>query len=460
MFTILASMGTQSKRSRLVRAPAVGSWRDSLAFIRDPGFYTAFRGRTLGDYYRLPLPGRPVRIVTDPAIVEQVLVSRGDDFEKSRVYWGELRRIIGEAMASMEGTRWRFLRRIEQTYFSHRATRSYLPEVGRITTDELDGLVGASARGSHVPVHEITSRLNTRIILALLFGQDGGEERLEITRRIVDGEDTIAWRSRFPWRRWTGWMNGRNARARGHRAYFDDYAARLSRSAEAGRRDLMLGGILTARRRPGAPRYKDELLRNEMIVHLGASTETQGVAEGWCLYLLWKHPVELERVRAEVSEVAGSDLVGPEHLPRLVYTEQVIRETLRLYPTAYGVVRDSVRETEIEGEPIRPGEIFFISLVGLHRSPRFWDDPDRFDPGRFAPGYRERIGKHQYMPFGGGRQVCIGQHLALPMMKLAIAQLVQRFDWEFSDSDIAPVGRATLKPAGRFTATFTPRARA
>jgi cytochrome P450 len=435
----------------------VGTLRDSLAFIRDPGRFTAFEGRALGDYYRLRLPGRNLHVVTHPSVIEEILVSRGPHFDKSRLYWGELRRIIGEAMASLEGARWRYLRKLEQPYFTHRATERYLPTAGEIITDELDELQRASSKRTEIPVLEITSRLNTRIILALLFGQEAGGERLEITRRIVDGEDTIAWRSRFPWRRWTGWLNGRNMRASGHKKFFDRYARKVGASEAASRDDIMLGALQAMRTDPDAPDYPEALLRNEMIVHLGASTETQGVAEGWCLYLLWKHPETLAQLRQEVRDVAGVEPVRPEHLPQLVYAEQVIRETLRLFPTAYGVVRDCVEETEVAGERVHPGQIFFISLVGLHRSPRFWDDPDRFDPSRFRLGYRDRLDKHQYMPFGGGRQVCIGQHLALPVMILAIAQIAQRFDWRFTVREIAPVGLATLKPSGPFRAVFTPR---
>lgn len=434
----------------------VGSLRDSVAFIRDPAVFTGFRGRYLGDLYRIRVPGHHLHVVSHPEMIEEILVRRGSSFEKSRLYWRELRRVIGDSVASLEGERWKYLRSLEQPFFTPRAVQVSLEEVGELTRLEFDHLEERVGAGMELPVLEITSRLNTRLILWLFFGQDGGEERMEITRRIVDGEETIAWRSKFPWRFLTGWLNGRNQRAEAHKRYFSRYAARVGASEAALREELLLSAVAGVQGEE-EPFYQDVLLRNEMIVHLGASSETHGVAEAWCLYLLSKHSEALDRVRGEVAEVAGGEPVGAEHLPDLHYTTKVVRETLRLYPTAYALVRDCVKHTEVAGRPVQPGQVFFISLVGLHRSPRFWPDPEAFRPQRFTADRMQRRGRYQYLPFGAGRHVCIGQHLALPAMIVAIAQFSQRFDWRFTVSSVRPKGRATLKPQEPFDAVVTPR---
>jgi cytochrome P450 len=208
---------------------------------------------------------------------------------------------------------------------------------------------------------------------------------------------------------------------------------------------------------PDAPEFSPTLLQNEITFHLGASTETQAVAEGWTLYLLWKHPVVLKRLRDEIERVVGDTLVSADHVPGLTYARQVMQETLRLYPPVFAVVRDAVRPADLTRHSARVGETFLISVYGLHRNPRLWDDPNGFNPDRFHPHRAGTIGRYQYLPFGAGRHVCIGQHMSLPAMVLAVAQFAQRFDWTFSDRDIQPVAQPSLKPSGTFTVRLTRR---
>jgi cytochrome P450 len=431
-----------------------------LAFLRDPAVFTAGPGRGLGDFYRLRIPATDLFVVAHPAIIEEILVNQGDKFEKSRVYWGELSRIIGEAMASVEGERWRYLRRLEQEYFTPRAASRYMPRASRITQREFDALERRSRDHLTMPALDLFAYLNTGIMLDILFDQEDREDRLEITHRIVDGENTIAWRSKFPWRPTLAHLNGMNHRARGHKAYFQALADEVEGSCPGSENHSLLTGLCTMRSNPEAPSYPHELLRNEMIVHLGASSETQGVAEAWCLYLLWQHPESLELLREEVDRVSGGEVLNTQHIPDLTYTLQVIRETLRLYPTAYGVVRDCVQDTDLCGQAVSKRQVFFISLPALHRSPRFWNEPEAFRPERFTTEATAQLHRHQYMPFGAGKHVCIGQHIALPTMTLAIALFAQRFEWRFDDPDVGSVGLATLKPSGPFKVTIRPRARA
>lgn len=439
------------------------SWRQTPSFLRDAGVFSFTTGLALSDYYRIPLPAHHLHVVTDPDLTEEILLRQGACFEKSRIYWRELRRLIGEAMGSVEGGLWEYLHQLQAPLFTPRAVSGYLPTVERITTDALDALQSEVEGSSAVAVLSLWAHLNLRIILAVLFGQDAGDQLPEIADRIADGEATIFWRSKYPWRPLTAWLTGANQRAERSKAFFTEYAQHMRESEAArdadGPTGLLLRAILSIPEQDDAPEFPESLLRNEIIVHLGASTETQSVAESWCTYLLWKHPDVLERVRDEVWRVAGHEPVGLRHVSELPFTVQVLRETMRLYPPSYGLMRDCVRETELAGQPVRVGQSFFCSLVGLHRSPRHWDDPHSFRPERFGPNRIDEIGRYQYLPFGAGKHVCIGQHLALPTMTLGVAQLAQRFDWEFDDTDVRAVGLSTLKPAGPFEATFTPRPR-
>jgi cytochrome P450 len=111
----------------------------------------------------------------------------------------------------------------------------------------------------------------------------------------------------------------------------------------------------------------------------------------------------------------------------MTYTDRVLKETMRLYSPAPFFPREVIEDVELGGYIIPKGSIIFISPYVLHRDPRWFDDPERFDPERFNPGYEERLPKYAYFPFGGGARICIGQAFALMEAEVILATVVQRY---------------------------------
>jgi cytochrome P450 len=438
--------------------PPVCSLRETIAFARDPAAFTAGAGLRLGDLYRVRLPGYRLFVVTDAELVEQVLVRKADHFVKSRAYWGLLRRALGESMGSLDDERWEYLHRIQGPFFTPRAVRGYMPTVGAQTTQYFETLAERLAEVPEVPILEAFGELNTRIELSVLFGRDDDPAHREVAARITDGHEILAWVSKYPWRRIPMLLNGVGGRLRGHLRFFGDYAERLKGSRRASNHEVLLDALVKIPETPGAPRFAPELLRNEVVFHLGAGTETQAATESWALYLLARHPEALQRLRCEIEAVAGRRLVSLEDVDALAYTKQVVQETLRLFPPAFALARDCVRSVDLGPHPARSGDTFLISVYALHRNPRYWEAPEAFRPERFGDGGATSAPRYRYAPFGAGRHVCIGQHLALPAMVLAVAQFAQRFDWAFTDPDIRPIPRPSLKPSRPFKATVTLRA--
>jgi enediyne biosynthesis protein E7 len=268
----------------------------------------------------------------------------------------------------------------------------------------------------------------------------------------------VAWTGQYPWRRLSMRLNGVGRHLRGHLRFFGAYAERLRASSQASASGVLLDAIVRIGEDPLAPRFAPELLRNEVVFHLGAGTETQAAAESWALYLLARHPEVLQRLRHEITCVAGSRALSFTDVESLVYTKQVVQETLRLFPPAFALARDCVHPVEVGPRQARPGDTFFISVYGLHRNPRLWDEPEAFRPERFDPGVAATIPRYRYTPFGAGRHVCIGQHLAMPAMILTLGQFAQRFDWTLMEPDVRAIPRPSLKPSVPFTARLTRRA--
>ena len=186
-------------------------------------------------------------------------------------------------------------------------------------------------------------------------------------------------------------------------------------------------------------------IRNELIVHLGASTETAAVAEGWTLYLLDQNPKYLSEIKKEIDSVTNGNDVNVSDYPQLVKTKRAIQEAMRLFPPSHAIIRDAQSSDIINNIKIAKGSTLFISAYGLHRNPRIWKNPTQFIPERFAD--ETKISKYSYIPFGAGRHTCIGRYLGLPQIVLSVATFLQRFDYELeTKGKVLPLSLSTLKP--------------
>jgi cytochrome P450 len=179
-----------------------------------------------------------------------------------------------------------------------------------------------------------------------------------------------------------------------------------------------------------------------------AGHETTANTMSWIWYLLATHPEAERKLWTELDEVLGGRLPTAEDVPRLVYTNQIISETLRLYPAAWVINREVVDEVEIGGHVYRPGETLMMSQYVMHRSSRYFDNPDQFIPERFGGDLLKRIPAFAYFPFGGGPRICIGNNFALMEAALLLATIAQRFRLRLAEPGqrVEPEPLVTLRP--------------
>ena len=152
----------------------------------------------------------------------------------------------------------------------------------------------------------------------------------------------------------------------------------------------------------------DRQLRDECMTLLLAGHETTALALTWTTYLVAQHPEVEEKLRHEVDTVLAGRLPGASDLPNLVYTARVLKESLRLYPPAWAMVRMANEECEIGGFRIPRKTGVIMSPWVMHRDPRYFDDPERFDPDRWTEQFQRGLPRFAYLPFGGGPRMCIG----------------------------------------------------
>jgi cytochrome P450 len=194
------------------------------------------------------------------------------------------------------------------------------------------------------------------------------------------------------------------------------------------------------------------------LFNAGHDSTAAGLA--WVWYLVSRHPEVEARLRAEADAVLGDRPATWEDVPRLSYTEMVVKETMRLYPPTWSLFpRQAIADVELGGYLVRKGGIVNMSPYLLHYDARWFAEPEKFDPERFAPARAEALPACAYLPFGAGPHVCIGNAFALAEMKLIVATVLQRWRLEPAPGQgevkIEPL--VALRPKGGLQLTVRPR---
>ncbi|KAL4273876.1 hypothetical protein GQ457_13G011450 [Hibiscus cannabinus] len=186
-----------------------------------------------------------------------------------------------------------------------------------------------------------------------------------------------------------------------------------------------------------------------------AGTDTSSAAMQWAMGELMNKPKAFKKLRDEINSVVGPNrLVKESDIPNLPYLRAVIRETLRLHPSAPLIIRECGEECNVNGFMVKAKTRVLVNVYAVMRDPESWANPNEFDPERFLGGSGEKIGEHQmefkgqnfrFLPFGSGRRGCPGASLAMLVMHAAVGSLVQCFDWEVKGG-----GKVDLSPGPGF----------
>jgi cytochrome P450 len=196
-------------------------------------------------------------------------------------------------------------------------------------------------------------------------------------------------------------------------------------------------------------RMDPKQLRDEVMTVVLAGHETTAIALSWTFYLLGRNPEAEAELLRELEGVLDGRAPAVRDLPELRYADAVIKESMRLYPPAWAVGREALGECEIGGYYVPPKTQMFISQYVVHRDPRFFDDPETFDPSRWLDGRTEGIPHYAYFPFGGGPRLCIGSTFARMEAVLLLATIAREFRLEPVNSDPPPPQPSiTLRPRG------------
>ncbi len=210
----------------------------------------------------------------------------------------------------------------------------------------------------------------------------------------------------------------------------------------------MLDLLLRATDPEGGEGLDNSEVRDQVLVFLLAGHETTATSLTFTFHLLGHHPEVQDRVFDEVTQVLGDRPPALEDIRALSYTTMAIKEAMRLYPAAYAMGRMATRDDTFEGYAIPAGSPAVVSPWATHRHPRFWDEPERFDPSRFTPERERARHRYAYFPFGGGPRACIGQYFSMLEAVIVTAMLVRAFRLKTQERRVPLFTGITLRPSG------------
>jgi cytochrome P450 len=408
------------------------------------------------DIVRFRLAYMSLFLVIEPQYIKHVLQDNQRNYVKG-VSFESLRIVIGDGLLIADGEPWRAQRRLIQPLFHKQALIGKLDILAGCVDRAIERLHQRSGGPPFDLVPEMM-RLAFDVVGRTVLG-------IDIAHEIDDMQHVFTEITQFAYERMLSvvkmpewWPSGRVRRFLQLREQLDVMVVRvIERHRQQGQGGTTLLSALMAARDPETGQgMSNTQLRDEVLSLLGAGYETTGDGLCWIFYLLSSAPEVRERLEAEVDAQLGDRAPGAAELSTLTYAEQVIDESLRLYPPAWCFTRTAVEADVIDGHEIPKHATVVLSPYVNHRHPRFWPDPDRFDPDRFAPG--RKIPSFAYYPFGGGSHMCVGKYLSLFEVKVALAMITRRFRVRVvPEQQITPKPGFALRPAPRMMVTLEAR---
>jgi cytochrome P450 len=300
--------------------------------------------------------------------------------------------------------------------FRPRQVDSYVPAIHRHTEALLDEWTAGDKRD--IPLD--MSHLTLRIACDTLFGV--GE--LEVRDALLSACDAS---QAFYWPLPELMPTRANVRYRSAIRALDRCIYELierRRSAGEASAGNIVAQLIDHRDPDGTP-MPDRAIRDELVTLFLAAYETTAAVLAWTLYLISTHREVEARIKAELADVLGGELAGPDAAERLPCLHNALRESLRLYPSIPIFGRAAVRNTRIGVTDVPKGAEVLISPWAIQRSTRHYEDPIAFNPGRWTPEFERSLPRHAYLPFSAGPRVCLGQHMAIQESMQILATLLQ-----------------------------------
>jgi cytochrome P450 len=442
-------VGLTGSRPRAAPVKRLSTWtmtREALTVGLDDG--DGFLGRTRGsDITRFRCAGRRFVSISHPDYVDHVLHEARLKYVKSNEY-EPIRAAAGTNLLTDEGDSWAAHSWVLKPTFARR----HLNGLVDLMIDPITDVADALRTGARFDMHQTMVEAALRVVANSLFSQDFGPlaqsmndlttrglrhtERLErlglwglMPRPVYGALHRLASSGvRLP----PPLRDMQNIALTFHRAVNSVIDERLEHPTDS-------ADLLNVLLRADGGTWPRRRIRDEALTFMLAGHENTANAMSWFWYLMALHTEARDQMLAEVDDVLGKRRAGADDLGRLPWTTACLQESQRYFSSVWIIARRAIQDDVIDGHRIRRGSTVVIPIHHIHHDPRWWPDPEAFDPRRFLKGAKDHP-RSAYLPYGGGRRICIGQRFASMEMALIAAIMSQRFTF-----DLAPNHRVELE---------------
>ncbi len=439
--------------------------------IMPSDYYTYFKAMSRNplevwgeEHFNLPIApfrflGRSSILINDPDAIHHCFVANAQNYRMNPVRQSVLQPFLRNGLLTAEGEVWKTARHAVAPVFTPRKVNAFAPQILTVCEAEVSRLKGLE--NPVISVRDMMIELTLDVLMETLFSGDEALDKQRFTENICELIEISGIPHPFDLPQWPGWLPrfGRGRSERVIQALRDQVIelAALRRAQptarEAGRPEDFLDLLLSAG-------LDDTAVVDNLLTFLAAGHETTARTLAWTLYLLSQSPSVRDQLEYELGS-ADLDPANPSAwIEALPFTEAVLKESLRLYPSAPILARQSIASDLITGVAIPPKTDVLVSTWLLHRQRGLWQQPDDFRPERFLGPEADGISRTCYLPFGIGPRVCIGARFAMMEMIIVMASLLREFRFDFAgERHPLPVMKITLQPDVDIPMSVSRRAR-
>jgi cytochrome P450 len=422
-------------------------WLQLLGEQEGPLDFLDRMGYRYGDVAMLRTRLQDIAVVRGPEAVRHVLLGNQDNYRKSSQY-ELLEPVLGRGLVTSSGELWQRQRRLVQPMFAKRHLGGFADHMAQAAGSALDAWERQWPDGHPLELSEEILHIGLDTVGRALVGHDFTDRASEFGAALGNALHQVGAISRAPSVSATQYLPRmtimRSAMLTQNRRYRSGM-----RSADVLQR--IATDIIEERMRDGHGDTDDDLLRllmeatdeetgermdrqqilDELLTFTAAGHETTAHGLSWMYYLLSQNPAAREQMEAEVDAVLQGRVPTNDDVEKLPWTRACFEEAMRLYPPVWHVQRVPITDDVVGGYRLPAGTLVFVSIWSTHRDPGIWENPAGFDPRRFigeAPKQRPRFA---YLPFSGGRRICVGQGFAMMNATILAAMIAQRFRFDF-----------------------------
>jgi cytochrome P450 len=415
--------------------------------VRSPHRFFLKLTREYGDIVQYRVTPEPAYLINHPDFVQHVLVSNGRNYNKdTHLNKYMLQAITGQGLLTSENPLWRQQRRLIQPAFHQKSLAKFVSLIQDATSQTLARLTTYAATNEPFDMAQEMMQLTLNIVSRALFGYDI-DQQASLVGEAINTLIEIA--------------KPKQQRFQEMLKVLDEVVYNIiqQRRQQPHSEQLdLLDMLIQARYAETGEGMSDQQIRDEVMSLLVAGHETTANTLSWLWYLLAQHPAVVAKIEAEIDGLLDCRFPTISDFPRLTYSNKVIKESMRLYPSAWSISRRALADDNIGGYHIPAGAIVALSPYTLQRHPTFWPEPETFDPERFAPEQEVRRHRYAYIPFGAGARKCIGDQLALMESIIILPMTLQKFRLQLvPNHPIEEHALVTLRPKYGIMMTATNR---